>query len=310
MVLIVVGCGGDGVRAVRTARSDGPQLYEATSVVLESATHGPQLCHTVLDSLPPQCGGIDLIGWNWQSVEGEESVGGTTWGSYHVVGTWDGQQLTLTDAPGPPEAGLPPPVDFTTPCPEPQGGWTAVEPARATDFDLDALAVAARADPGFAGLWLDQSRNPAHADGSTDPSDEPLLNDPTRLIVNIRTTGDIEMVTDTLRHVWGGALCVSGAEHTYAALGAIQTQLTDPEVLSSGLNERDNVVDVTVVVADETTRQQFALRFGNAARVQGWLTEVDARDRKPTSPVPPAYTTSTRAVDTSSQPASVGAVLS
>src|SRR5690606_13734483 len=67
-----------------------PGPYRVSGTVLESPEHGPQLCHAVMTSLPPQCGGIDLVGWDWGAVEGEESVSGTTWGSYQVTGTWDG----------------------------------------------------------------------------------------------------------------------------------------------------------------------------------------------------------------------------
>jgi hypothetical protein len=62
-------------------------VYQADALVLESPEHGPQLCREVASSYPPQCGGPDVLGWNWGAVEGEESASGTTWGSYRVVGT-------------------------------------------------------------------------------------------------------------------------------------------------------------------------------------------------------------------------------
>ncbi len=64
--------------------------YEATTMVLEDAD-GPQLClGGVMESLPPQCGGIPVEDWNWADVDGEESVRGVTWGEFHVMGTFDG----------------------------------------------------------------------------------------------------------------------------------------------------------------------------------------------------------------------------
>ena len=68
-----------------TAVLGAPGTYQASGTVLESPEHGPQLCHVVMESLPPQCEGIDLVGWDWSAVDDEESASGTTWGSY---GPW------------------------------------------------------------------------------------------------------------------------------------------------------------------------------------------------------------------------------
>ncbi len=55
---------------------------------------------------PPQCGGVPIANWDWAAVEREETRAGTTWGEFHVVGTFDGETFTVTEV-GPPE----PPVD-------------------------------------------------------------------------------------------------------------------------------------------------------------------------------------------------------
>ena len=47
-------------------------------------------------SLPPRCGGPEVAGWDWDAVEAE-SASGTTWGSYVLVGTFDGGTFTLTE---------------------------------------------------------------------------------------------------------------------------------------------------------------------------------------------------------------------
>jgi hypothetical protein len=67
--------------------------------VLEEASADPVLClGVVLDSLPPQCGGIPIVGWDWDAVSGEESAGGTTWGSFEVTGYYDGETFILIEA--------------------------------------------------------------------------------------------------------------------------------------------------------------------------------------------------------------------
>src|SRR4051812_3796459 len=41
-------------------------------LVLQNASHGPQLClGPVAFSLPPQCGGPDIANWDWGKVSGE-----------------------------------------------------------------------------------------------------------------------------------------------------------------------------------------------------------------------------------------------
>ncbi|WP_406673857.1 hypothetical protein WBK31_35795 [Nonomuraea sp. N2-4H] len=98
-LLALTACGGGDTTTAE------PVTYAADSVtVLESPEHGPQLCSTVAESLPPQCSGPDVVGWDWSKVR-HESHGGTTWGQYRVVGTWDGAKLTLTEPPGPATSG-------------------------------------------------------------------------------------------------------------------------------------------------------------------------------------------------------------
>src|SRR6185369_14164338 len=70
---------------------DGYQgRFEVRAAVLESESHGPQLCTAMADSLPPQCGGPDVQGWKWSAVR-HESAARTKWGSYLLVGRFDGK---------------------------------------------------------------------------------------------------------------------------------------------------------------------------------------------------------------------------
>ena len=75
--------------------------YQGTFTVLESPEHGPHLCDSVRESLPPQCIGMPVAGWMWDRVDGEAALSGTTWGRWHVTGTYDGTGFVVTGA-GPP----------------------------------------------------------------------------------------------------------------------------------------------------------------------------------------------------------------
>jgi hypothetical protein len=66
--------------------------------VLQEGDGPPELClGMVLDSYPPQCGGLEIAGWDWDAVEAE-SAQDTTWGSYEVEGSWDGETFRVTEA--------------------------------------------------------------------------------------------------------------------------------------------------------------------------------------------------------------------
>lgn len=251
--------------------SAGPGPYRASGTVLESPEHGPQLCYAVMTSLPPQCGGIDLVGWDWAAVDGEESVGGTTWGEYQVTGTWDGSRLTLTEPPAPPSSEQRETPSFDTPCPEPAGGWQVVDPALTTTESLDAAVAAANARPDFAGLWLDQ---PIRGTLS-----EENANDPTNLVLNVRVTGDVAAAERDLREIWGGALCVTAAEYTEAQLLEIQSEIGEDtqsiRLLTSSVDSQTGTLEVMVTLDDGTLQATYDLRYGpGVVRVNSWLRPV------------------------------------
>lgn len=67
--------------------------------VLQTGDTPPQFClGAVMESYPPQCSGPELAGWDWDAVDGEETSGDVTFGGYAVWGTWDGVELTVTEA--------------------------------------------------------------------------------------------------------------------------------------------------------------------------------------------------------------------
>ncbi|WP_433221137.1 hypothetical protein [Microtetraspora malaysiensis] len=245
-----------------------PELrYQGDGTVLANTWHGPQLCAIVMLSAPPQCDGLDVIGWDWDAVEHSDQDG-VRWGEYHVVGIWDGTSLTLTEPPRPPS---PRPdrsdqTDFTTPCPAPAGGWRPVAPEKATDKALDAALDRARKLPGYADSWLDQGYLD-EIDGydSTDPRDaERYANDPKRLVLNLRFTDDATARESAIREVWGGALCLSQAPHSEAELQAVQGRVLKEikGVFSAGVDGRAGKVSIGVWAVTPELQREVDEKYG------------------------------------------------
>lgn len=222
LVLVSAACGSGEPRAVggSTGADDAPppavpapdpeQLYEADATVLEQddvggfRPHGPELCLGGVDeSWPPQCGGVPIVNWDWAAVDGEESEGGGTWGDFHVTGTYDGETFTVTQV-GPADfAEGDDGSAFTTSCPEPPGGWAAVDPG-ATEADFDAGAAVAAARPDYVALWVDYAGD-LTADEIADLYSE---GKPVVQIMNVVVTGDPAATEAAIRKVWRGPLCV------------------------------------------------------------------------------------------------------
>jgi hypothetical protein len=59
---------------------------------------GAELClGVVLTSLPPQCGGLKLLGWDWQQHDGEYTEqSGVRWGEFIVSGGYDAEADAFT----------------------------------------------------------------------------------------------------------------------------------------------------------------------------------------------------------------------
>jgi hypothetical protein len=205
---------------------DSEQLYEADGTVLEDASHGPELClGGVALSLPPQCGGVPLANWDWDAVDGEQSGFGTTWGEFHVVGTYDDGVLTVTEV-GPAE---PAGVDaaagsvrsFATSCPEPAEGWPTAVPGVAMEEDFAAGAAIAQARPDHVALWVDYA-----GDLTGEEVDQMMVDGtPVAKIMNVVVTGDVAETEAAIRKAWHGPLCVVQHEgKTQKELQAIRAE--------------------------------------------------------------------------------------
>lgn len=70
-----------------------------TGMVLDVAGEAQLCLGIVAESYPPQCSGIPLEDWTWEGVDGSETSADTTWGTYAVYGTFDGERYIVTDPP-------------------------------------------------------------------------------------------------------------------------------------------------------------------------------------------------------------------
>ena len=289
LALLVAGCGSTAPPAAddpsgsrSSGEPDAPPVVRGIGMVLDDGD-GPVLClGPVLESLPPQCGGPELVGWEWAGVEAARRAGVRWTGEYVVTGRFDGTRLTLTEPPVPSEeydGPRPRRSDeddpLGTPCPEPAGGWRPVDPERTTEHTLQRVARAAQALDGFAGLWWDQSVNPAYDDPDGQDT-EYAMNDPAKLVVNVAVTGDPAAAEAELRKVWGGALCVTQAQRTEAELRRIQHEVARTPGTISASSGHD-VVELDVEYDDGSLQQRFDQRYGEGVvRVHSALFPVES----------------------------------
>ncbi|MEU4578035.1 hypothetical protein [Nonomuraea sp. NPDC023979] len=245
-----------------TGPTGPPPRYTATVTVLEDGTHGPQMCRALLESMPPQCGGPDVVGWDWSKVR-HESAASTRWGLYVVTGTWDGERLTLTEPPRPAEGGADRPDRIGTPCPAPEGGWKPVDPARTTPDAMNEAIARAGSAKEFAGAWIDRLDPDPPEEGEDHARD---------VVLNLAFTGDLSGREAWIREVWGGALCVTGAKRTRAELYGIQERVMDEKgVLEAATSETRNRVEATMWLATPEQRERLAAAYGDAVVVEDVL---------------------------------------
>jgi len=273
-VILLTACGEMSAdRKAGTERPDPDQRYRATTTVLEAVGREPMLClGAIATSLPPQCGDVPIANWDWASVPGEQRRSGVIWGEYSVVGTFDGTSFTVLQARR--SQGAEGPTDDTfpieTPCKEPDGGWVAVDPSRATDADLQAARRWAEAQHDFAGVWIDHTRRSSES-GHPGP-----------YVLNVAFTGDLDGRWAMLRELWGGPLCLVRYGRTYQELRRIQNELANRaaadvglQLLWSSTDVVHNQVEIGVVVADAAAQTALDRLYGiGAVRISPALEPV------------------------------------
>ncbi|HEV7720060.1 MAG TPA: hypothetical protein VGO60_02195 [Iamia sp.] len=275
-VLAVRGGEDEGVRTepppgstvAPTPGPGAPVRVEGFAGVLEDDEHGPEACFWgMAESLPPQCSGLPLPGWDWAAVAGEESAGEARWGSYHVVGDYDGETLTVVGTPEhDPTGETAPPFsdpDRTPPCDPPAGGWDSVDGEPNGAADRAAMEAAARTEPDVAGVWLDARHGPGERD-----------------VYTAAFTGAVARHRAELRELWGGPLCVVEREHTLAELQAAQVRTDggplmvgglELEIIESEVDEIGNQIVITMTYAPEGTEEALEEDLGVPVRVEAPL---------------------------------------
>lgn len=247
-------------RPTAVPAADGEVTTGGPVTVLDDGKGAEACLGGVLTSLPPQCGGPKLVGWDWADHEGDfEEAAGTRWGEFVLTGTFDGRSIAVTDVV--PAAEWDPiesrdEESFGTPCAEPAGGWAPIDPATTTDRTQQQAIRIANQLPSYAGLWVDQSINPAHDEDPGGLEWEMRLNDPQLLILNVAVTGDVAEAEAAIREVWGGALCVSEAPYTDRELAKIQDEMRDLPGMRGSDRDSDGVS--VWVIFDDGSLQAWA----------------------------------------------------
>lgn len=269
---VVLGACGDGDETPVVVGGDEPgpaeQVYEGSFTVLESPEHGPQICAGQNDSYPPQCSGPAVVGWEWHAVDGEESAIGTTWGAWHVTGTWDGSALTLTESPSAPRERERDPDDdsrYFPACEEPD----VVDPAHGgAEFEAMSQDFGPFEIPGEIVVWV------------SDPQGE--WDGPFTANVVVRP-GSLDAARDAIRAHYGGPLCIEERDAaTPAEREQVQRELYDDaakavlgEIPYSSGGGIDPVVSAGVWVVTPEMTEYVADRWGDLVVLEPLLTPVE-----------------------------------
>jgi hypothetical protein len=249
--------------------------FTACCLVLEDVAHGPQLClGAIAASLPPHGGGPDVVGWSWDQLPHNEH-GHSRYGCYRVVGRYQGHGTPFLTEPAavftPPDATPAAEAEdrWLTRCPEPEGGWRPLNPSRATWEALDQAATLAQSLDGCGLLWIDQNLSA----GQTSTID----NDPTRIIVNVTTTGDVADTHRRLSAVWGGSLCVTPGLCADADLEPVQAAVSrTPGMLLSSRDALLGRVELTVARGTQQLQAYFDTLYGaDVVELIGALEPID-----------------------------------
>ncbi len=121
------------------AAPDGEVIGIGT--VIQSGDTPAEFClGPVAESLPPQCSGPELVGWDWAAAEQQQTAGGVTWGTYAVQGSWDGTALTVT------QPAIPLSL-YDTIRPEPPAYLDEGNPGQTSQERLDQISAELAAQP-------------------------------------------------------------------------------------------------------------------------------------------------------------------
>lgn len=239
-------------------------LYEANTTVLESDEHGPMLClGGIMESYPPQCGDVPIDGWDWDEVSGEESASGTTWGSYHVVGTYEEGRFGLVEAGRFRNERSGNGYDFSPACSD----RLVTDPSKTSSEHFENAVTYANGQRDVSAVWV------SYLDKRDAPEerDEELL--------NVGFTGNLAAHEAELRQRWGGPLCVVRYEYSRRELAAIRREAENMrgirnQMLWSDMNEVDSYIQIGLIVLTDDLEAKVRRRYGDLVRLSGALQPV------------------------------------
>lgn len=244
--LVVLTFSDDGVGS-----SSSQPLIRGTGLVIQSRNQEAAFClGFIKESLPPQCDGVALVAWDWESVDGETVQSGTTWGFYDLTVSPEGDSFRVISVA---KASTSPTAPSEGPLVTPCGVDVLVEgdPSRRSREDLERTTRTASREADFAGAWLDES---------------------SARVLNLAFTRDIATHRRIAQETWGGHLCVIRYEYTLDELIQIQTRLEAElqdalgfRVLYTEVDETRNRVMAHVVYSTEALQLDIDRRFGAGA---------------------------------------------
>ncbi len=223
-----------------------------------------------LDSAPPICGDVPVVGLDWTAVSGELHIGDVTWMERAVVtGTYDGSSLTLTEPPRvATDAEFSAAFDHTNgpiPCSEPADGWAA-EGARfppGSDYNqyIERVDGYTSAAADWGGVWVDFGEAPID-----------IASHPEQVILIELFTGDLDRHEADLRAIWPGALCVAPSAMASTKIEALAAKISqdeqgadsvDPVMRSSAnVDYSTDTIRVFVPVATPSIQAAFDDKYG------------------------------------------------
>ncbi len=135
-----------------------------------------------------------------------------------------------------------------------------VDPSMTGENDRIAAARAAEDISAFAGVWISYLEQPIDYEAPDD------------YIVTIAFTGDPSAHEAAIREVWGGPLCLTSMQHTFAELRRAQRDLGEGgarqlglEMTWSDVDVMANRVELGVVVFDPALQSALDEEYGAGA---------------------------------------------
>lgn len=259
------GPGASDPGALETALAPGHRLVEpgeelvTAATVLQEGEAPAQLCHMVMDSYPPQCGGPEIIGdIDWDQLNNVDRASGVQWGDGWLVGTFDdaAQAFTLTRpvAAEPPQGWQPPPeqdVDFPQLCDDPGGEDGFQRESEDGSAALEELVALVESLDSYVTLYV--------SGGGA--------------VVNLVVNSDAAGAEQAARDVWPGPLCVKEEPErpSEADVRAAQEALPTEGMAGSWGGGVDGLLHADVLVTDRATVQ------GIIEAAEPWLTPDQLR---------------------------------